>query len=134
MGRQKLIKPLIYLISFIFITNFLANKFYWYSAVSYFDMIMHFLGGFWVALLCVYLYPFKEKSPNVVLEVLAFVLLVGVGWEIYEMLVNSVAAQNPFDYLDTGSDLFFDLFGGSMAIFYFYKRIMFAKENGVQLK
>lgn len=124
MDRKKLAKRLIYLIFFILVVNFLANKFYWYSAISYFDMFMHFLGGFWLGLFFLYLFPTKENYSIFILKMLLFILLIGVGWEVFEILVNDVLVKNPFNYLDTISDIFFDLFGGVMAGLYFFKRIV----------
>ena len=126
MDSKKLTKRLIYLILFILVVNFLSNKFYWYYSVWYLDMIMHFLGGFWVGLLAIYLFPPKDYAFDVktILKILLFVLLIGVGWEIFEILVNDVLARNPFNTLDTLSDIFFDLSGGAFAILYFLKRII----------
>src|SRR3989344_6115892 len=58
MDRKKFFKRIVYLIFFIFIVHFFANKFYWYSSIWYFDIIMHFLGGLWVGLFFIW---FKKK-------------------------------------------------------------------------
>ena len=123
MDSKKLAKRLIYLIFFIFVVNFLANKFYWYSAIWYFDMMMHFLGGFWVGLVYVYLFPPRDSLRNTIWKGLLFVLCIGIGWEVFEIIVNDIVAKNPFDYLDTASDIFFDLSGGLCAILYTWKKM-----------
>ena len=124
MDRKNLFKPLVYLVFFILLANFCANTFYWYSAIWYLDMFMHFLGGFWIGLLFFYLFPLKENiSCKLCLKTLFFVLLIGVGWEVFELLINDVIAQNSFDLLDTVSDLFFDLSGGLCAILYIWKKL-----------
>jgi len=123
MDRIKLFKRLALLIFLIFITNFFANKFYWYASIRYFDMVMHFLGGLWVGLALLWLL-FKENFSFVLIfKILLGVLVVGVLWEIFEILVNSTIAQNPFDVLDTASDLFFDFGGGLCAILYLWKKL-----------
>jgi|SRR3989344_38873 len=132
MDRKKLIKRLLILIFFIFVVNFFANKFYLYSSIWYFDMIMHFLGGFWVGLACLYFFVPKILSLKSILTILLFVLFIGVGWEIFEALVDRVITQNLLNILDLSSDIFFDLSGGALAILYFFKRIMFVKENEIQ--
>lgn len=124
MDKKRFVKTLIHLILFIFIVNYLATKFYWYSEIWYFDMPMHFLGGFWIGLLYFYLSPSENISFKVILKTLLFVILIGIGWEIFEVLVNDVIARNPFNSLDTFSDICFDLAGGGTAIFYFFKRII----------
>jgi len=134
MDRKKLVKILLSLIFLILVFHSLGNKLYWYSAIWYFDMIMHFLGGLWIALLGFYLFLSKNQSfrlssepkalAGAIIKILLFVLLVGVGWEVFEISVNDVLARNPFNALDTFSDIFFDLSGGTLATLYFFKRIM----------
>ena len=123
--RKKLFKTLAYLIFFILILNFTAGKFYWYSSIPYLDMIMHFLGGFWLGLAFVWLlaHQVKEDSAGFILKILSCVLFIGIGWEIFEILVNDVITKNPFNFGDTFSDLFFDLLGGFCAILYLWKKL-----------
>lgn len=131
MNRKKLFIRLAVLIFLILVANFTANKFYWYSSIPYFDMIMHFLGGFWLALLFIWLYN-KEKLNSInILKVMLSILAIGVVWELFEIIVNNSLAKNPFDAGDTLSDLFFDLFGGVCALWYVSKRIMKKVENKV---
>ena len=131
MDRKKLIKRLIYLIFLILIANFLGNTFYWHVSIWYYDMIMHFLGGFWVGLVSFYFFTFQGISSKLILRILSLVLIIGIGWELFEILVNDAFASNSFNSLDTLSDIFFDLAGGSLSILYFLKRIMFSGENKV---
>jgi len=131
MNRKKLFIRLALLISFIFIINSIANKFYLYSSIIYFDMIMHFLGGFWLSLFFIWLYKEEKFNSINILKIMLSVLFVGAFWEIFEIVVNDSLAHNPFDALDTFSDLFFDLFGGITAIFYVMKRIMKKSEDTV---
>lgn len=122
MDRKKFFKRLAYLILFIFLVNFFANKFYWYSSIWYFDIIMHFLGGFWVGLVFFWLFSI-EISLRLVLQIMIGVLLIGVSWEIFEFFFNNYLTQNPFSISDTASDIFFDLFGGLCAILYLWKKL-----------
>jgi len=94
-------------------------------------MIMHFLGGFWVGLVSFYFFTFQGISSKLILRILSLVLIIGIGWELFEILVNDAFARNSFNSLDTLSDIFFDLAGGSLSILYFLKRIMFSGENKV---
>jgi hypothetical protein len=134
MDSEKLLMRLISLILLIFLLNFLAMKFYWYLSIWYFDMPMHFLGGIWLGLASIYFFPLKDNSLKSIFKIFFIVLLVGVGWEVFEILVNKFTVQDPFNFLDTVSDICFDLAGGLFAIFYFIKKVMFVEENAVQLK
>ncbi len=93
---------------------------------------MHFLGGFWVGLIYLYIFPTQSISRGLIVKILLSVLLIGIGWEVFEMIVNDIIVKNPFDYADTTSDILFDLAGGTFASLYFFKRIMFEKVSRVQ--
>jgi hypothetical protein len=121
MERKTLFKNLAYLIALIFFVNYLAINFYWYYSVRFFDMFMHFLGGFWVGLFLLWFLFEENFSKTFFLKIVLGVLLVGGLWEVYEVLINNIYAQNPFDALDTASDIFFDLSGGLCAILYLWK-------------
>ncbi len=129
MDRIKLIKRLTCLIFLILLVNFAANKLYWYSSLWYLDMIMHFLGGFFIALLSFHVFSPKNVNVKFVLKTLLLVLLIGIGWEWYEIFVNEIIARNPFDYVDAFSDIAFDIFGGAVAVLYFFKRIMLQSKD-----
>lgn len=99
-------------------------------------MPMHFIGGLWLGLFFIYLFyipsesfRFSSESKALILKILLFVLSIGVGWELFEILFNNIIAKIPFNSLDTISDVFFDLSGGSFAVLYFLKFIMFTEKN-----
>lgn len=125
MDRKKLSTYLAFLILFIFAINYVAMKFYWYSAIWYFDMPMHFLGGFWLGLALIWFFSVREFSPKSILKIILGALLIGILWELFEILIDKSIAQNPFNILDTISDMCFDLAGGGLSIIYFFKRIVY---------
>lgn len=131
MDSKKLLIRLLFLIFLIFLLNYLAMKFYWYSSIWYFDIIMHFLGGLWLGLVSIHLFCLKDISLKSILKIFFIVLLAGVGWEIFEVLIDKFITLKIFDLPDTLSDIFFDSVGGLFAIFYFIKQIMSDRENTV---
>lgn len=104
-------------------------QFYWYSSVWYLDMPMHFLGGFWIVLVLIWLFKFKEITFHTILKIIIGVLFIGILWEIFEVGVSDSITRNPFNILDTSSDIFFDIAGGLSTLLYFSKRIMAKGEN-----
>ncbi len=84
---------------------------------------MHFLGGYWLGIAFFYVFPQKETSARLIFSTLFFVLGIGLGWEVYEALVNNIITQNPFNFLDSISDICFDLSGGLCAILYIWKKM-----------
>ena len=131
MDSKKLLIRLVFLILLIFLLNFLAMKFYWYLSIWYFDMPMHFLGGVWLGLASIYLFSLKDGSLKSIFKIFFIILLVGIGWEAFEILVNKLTIQDPFNTLDTISDICFDLAGGLFTILYFLRRTISIKENTV---
>ncbi len=134
MDRKGFLKHLIFLMFFVFLVNFFAFKFYWYSLIWYLDIIMHFLGGFWVGLFFIYVFSIKKPTISIsslFLKVFLATLIIGVLWEIYEFSLHVISATS-FDFRDTISDIFFDLLGSVISIFYFLKIIMLSSRNKVQ--
>ncbi len=128
-NKEKLLKRMLFMVFFVFGLNSLAMKFYWYSMIWWFDMPMHFLGGFFVGLAWMFVFLPKDFTyqggwGKSIFKIILGVLLIGVLWEIFEILVDKTISQNPFNTLDTISDICFDVAGGFTAIFYFLKRIM----------
>ena len=58
------LKFIIGLLLFIFIIHFLALANHWYWTYSWLDIPMHFFGGFWVAMVYLYLINPKLSITN----------------------------------------------------------------------
>ena len=129
MDSKKFLIRLVSLIFFIFFVNYLAMKFYWYSSIWYFDMPMHFLGGLWLGLAIIWFFKVKEVSFKSIFYIILGVLLIGTLWEVFEIFIDKNITGLSFNTLDTFSDIFFDLAGGSFAILYFLKRVILITEN-----
>jgi len=130
MDTKRLLKQIIVLMIFMFVANHLAAKFHWYYSISWFDMLMHFLGGVWVALFFLYVFKVQTSFARKFLIVISSVLVVGLLWELFEFGMGIIAGEN-FSISDTLSDIFFDLTGGYLAILAKLKHIMPTRENKV---
>jgi hypothetical protein len=117
MDQKALIRRVAILIVLIFIANTLAMKFYWYYSIWWFDMPMHFFGGFWLSWTAVWLLLKLKLKPGLI-KVMIWVLMIGAGWEIFEILAHNVPLGEPINYLDIFSDICFDLAGGLAATFF----------------
>ncbi len=99
-------------------------------------MPMHFLGGLFIGLVCIWFLTSEETSLrlswDLILKIFLGVLLIGVLWELFEIVFYQIIADSPFNALDTIHDIFFDLSGGLFAIIFFFKRIMFSRGNEVE--
>jgi len=134
--RKRLFKTLAFLIFIIFIIDFFAQRFYWYLSIWWSDIPMHFLGGFWIGLAFLLFLSRKnnplEPDSQFILKNIFGVLLIGVLWEFFELYFVNHITQNYFNTLDTVSDIFFDLAGGTFSILYFFKKTIFSNKNKVQ--
>ncbi|OGI71124.1 hypothetical protein A3B84_02825 [Candidatus Nomurabacteria bacterium RIFCSPHIGHO2_02_FULL_35_13] len=124
MNPRKLLIRLVLFIFLIFLLNYLAMKFYWYSSIWYLDMPMHFLGGVWLGLAYIYVFLPTDDSLKSIFKIFFAVLFVGIGWEVFEILIDIFITGDSFIFLDTSSDIFFDFAGGAFAILYFIRNIM----------
>lgn len=114
----------------IVIFHVVAMAFSWYDRLLWLDILMHLIGGAWVGLLFVYLFPkylpgySEARFLSYVILGLGFVTLIGVFWEFYEYLSDVYIykmhplnlAPNPKNLPDTLADLVNDLIGGSVVI------------------
>jgi hypothetical protein len=50
------------------------------------------------------------------------VFIIGIGWEVFEQLLNTFVSHHHQIILDTISDIFFDGAGACFAILYVFKR------------
>lgn len=124
------------LIGLVFLVNFIAIFGGFYEMWHWFDVPMHFSGGFAAGAFAYALWnsavdqiTFKGWFAKhvrwwfVPLFMVAFVALIGVGWEWYEFLLDHFFAS---DFLrqpglaDTMMDLFLDVVGGTVAALVFY--------------
>jgi len=100
--------------------HFIAEAFYLYWTIWWFDNIMHLLAGFAGGFIIVWLLfsslKYRLSNFKSVLLIIASVLLIGVAWEIFEY-VNGIAQSSEDYVLDTSLDLFFDVLGASLASF-----------------
>ena len=128
MNKKKILIRITSLIFFISFLNLIILKFHWYFSIWWSDMPMHFLGGFWLGLVFLWFLKPKDITFDAIVKIILGVLFISLLWEVFEIVVNRATIQDPFNLLDTLSDIFFDLAGAFSAIFYFAKRIML-KEN-----
>lgn len=122
--RTKLLALLAYSIVFLAVVNFIAIRGDMYYLFWYFDMPMHFLGGLSAMYLICYVFYTKvqlyTKLP--IFYLLLGVLVIGLGWEVFEYIFLNLYAGQPFSFSDSLSDIFFDLAGGSLGILYISRK------------
>lgn len=108
---------LVVLVVAIALMNGVADKYYWYWQMRWFDMPMHFSGGVWLAGAAYWWFLSKKTESVPFLRVLTICLAAsfGVGflWEIYEAVVSLITVGHINAMSDTLKDLSFDVIGGT---------------------
>lgn len=131
MDKKSFFKNALYTALFVSGLGFVALKLYWFSLIWWFDMPMHFLGGYMLGLAFFYFVWPRELDVLAVVKIMIGVLVVGIGWEVFELIFVNVVAQNPFLTLDSLSDVCFDIAGGLAAIFFSFSKITKFSETTV---
>jgi hypothetical protein len=126
MSKRLLLSACV-LIFFIWAINSLANMFYWYSAMWWFDIPMHILGGAFLALLLGAIFFKKLISLNkkeITITILLGVVIVGAGWEVFEYVVQHMIKGLPLaNFPDSIKDMLMDIIGGFLASFFVLKAV-----------
>lgn len=107
-----------------------------YFYLWWYDIMMHLLGGFAVALLVTYILCLRPKDAEgaarkvsvrkIFLTVLVSALVIGVVWEIFEFIINRLFTLRGNDMTDTVADLLNDLLGAAVSVKIF---LMFQKSR-----
>ncbi len=127
MIRKPLFIELFLLLFVAGILNFIAQKFYLYWSIKEFDSLIHFLGGAFVSFVFLWLFFYsglfnpKDRSlKNFLLVSTLSVILVGILWENYELLIGATDV-NELEYpFDTSLDIVMDTLGSLSACLYAY--------------
>lgn len=100
----------------------IENSLYWYW--WWFDIPMHILGGMWAGLCAAWLVA-RRGSTFTLVGCLAFALLVGVAWEVFEYIERIAVVYE--DYAtDTMIDLGMDIIGATLG--YMAARMLYEDE------
>jgi hypothetical protein len=120
--KRPLLKEIFFLSIVIAVLHYIALTLFFYWTVSWFDIFMHLLGGFIIGLIAVFILLnnfrigiLEDKKVTLVL-VLSFVMIVGLGWELWELFFGLTNILE--DKVDTIVDLIMDFIGGYFAFLY----------------
>lgn len=115
----------------ILLSHWFGTLFLWYQRFAWYDELMHFLGGYWVAVIGFVFLPrflhimprfirFFEARPKTTL--IFFVFAVALLWELFEFVFSqSIIHTYGFSIglqpgiWDTITDLFFGIVGAAVA-------------------
>ena len=121
-------KKTIYILISILAINIVGLYYQWYLSYSWFDLVLHFSSGFFIAmLLSAYLkdHLFDGWKLKNFLIILGAVSFIGVVWEFSEYIANFALSPIIYDHYrirtyfmgdldDTMSDLLMDILGSGL--------------------
>ncbi len=123
---NRYFRPSFILMLVVVALHWLASINGWYWTTNWYDSMMHLLGGLWVFLFALWVahtkYAQKFLKDLSVRNLLIFVLVVGVLWEIHEIVFGFTDFFDPGYPLDTTKDLVMDMLGGALGAFIYKKR------------
>jgi len=125
--KTAFFRHLLYIVLVVAILHILALKFYLYSNVWWFDMVVHFLGGFWIAFVVLwflflsgYIKPLKGTYIHFLSIALFSALFAGIVWEIFEVTNGVTSVLFRGYWKDTMSDIIFDCLGALASSWYLF--------------
>ena len=116
---------LVVLIYLILALHIVAEVFFLYWTYTWYDLVMHFLGGLWLSLALLWMAQssgYLKTEPTAVpalLSIVCGVLLIGLLWEVFEYFTNiffSIEFKDGYVF-DTILDVTMDFLGGGTGYF-----------------
>lgn len=98
----------------------------YYWTTEWYDFMMHFLGGLWIALFTLWFdswIPLPIR-PNTAFRLIGFVTIVGIAWEFYEIIFNMTFVADKGYVWDTTHDIIMDFVGGVFGWFFVHKKLL----------
>ncbi len=137
--KNHFLKTIIILGAFLAFGNWLFLKLGWYYAYDYADVFMHGSWGLWSGLFVSWFLfesgyiPLKLKNffntrilSNLYTQIIAtflIVLIIGVAWEIFELMIGATPGLYSYYLSDTISDILMDV-GGGVSAFVLYETLV----------
>jgi len=129
MFKQKPFPFSLLVLVVLILLHVLGSYFSLYWVLSWFDVLVHIVGGLWVALVFLWLASvmgqinsLKEYRAKSFLIAFVAAVLIGVIWELLENYTQITFIKASGYSLNTALDIFNDGLGGLLAYLYFVRR------------
>ena len=127
MTKSPLFKSFFSVLVLVALLDLIALKLHLFSTIMWFDMVMHFCGGFFIGLSILWVLTWNGKRDFSYGQILFWgvgsALVVGILWEFFELYFG-ITYLHSSDYIgDNGMDLIMDLSGSLLAVWYSYFKL-----------
>jgi len=126
--QKPFFKEFFLLSALIAVLHYISLKLFLYWTIWWFDILMHFLGGFLISIFIIFvLYSYTNfeslKKHRILLFglIIGLTLVVGLTWELWEIFVGFTNTLK--DLNDTIMDVVMDTIGSISAIYYSRKTL-----------
>lgn len=135
MLQSKLFKSFLITLIGVSLLEVVAMKLYLFSTIFWFDMVMHFAGGFFISMFVLWCMTWFQNEDYSYMTLLLYGLVgtvvVGICWELYELYFGITFIDSADYWSDTGMDIVMDTFGGMVAVLYSYNKL---RQNNTRVK
>ena len=126
MTDSKLFKSFLIILFGVGIMEVITIKLYLFLTIFWFDMIMHFSGGFLVSMFFLWLLTWNNKQVSygkILLWGVASAVVVGILWEGFELYFGMTSLSSPLYIQDNGMDVIMDTAGGLVSVWYVFIKL-----------
>lgn len=116
MKTSILLRNVLILSTILLVLHLLASEYAWYWHYWWFDIVMHFLGGFVLGLFGMWFVlrlNMEIRTRAVFYTIVAGTMVIAVGWEVFEY-IHDIAGRGHY-IVDTTTDLMLGAFGAAYA-------------------
>lgn len=123
MIQKRLAVVALYLIVLMLVLHLAATAFYWYVSIPWYDMLMHTLGGIFLAVFTTALfarYIIALNRYETMVTLLLAVLIIGGLWEYFEYAMQYIVRGSAelANVPDSVLDLVCDMLGGIAGVYF----------------
>jgi hypothetical protein len=125
MIRTKLLAASLVSITLISLLHHAALHYHWYFTHRWIDIVMHVLGGFWIAVSACYFAIIFMHDESVLYDkkhlariIFVAVFIVGTIWEFFEFFSGNTFLHTANFWTDTISDMINNFIGGAFVYLY----------------
>ncbi len=129
--KKQFLDLLFYSSVVVFFFHYIALRFSLYWVIDWYDIPMHFLGGFTMGILGTFIfftsgyirqtYELRHNKMLVFIITMMFTAIIGLAWELWELFFGLSSIY--LDKIDTVVDLIMDMLGSLAAFLVVIRKI-----------
>ena len=127
MLQSKLFKPFIITLFSVGLLELVTIKLHLFITIFWFDMVMHFFGGFLAGMFALWVLTWKKQRNfsygQMLLWGMGMAFVIGIIWEVFELYFGITYIHLPDYWSDNGMDIIMDISGGLISVWYAWYKL-----------